>query len=346
MARRPRCDEPGSWHHVVNRALSKRPYFETRSDQRAFLALLAQEVRRERIRVHAFCLMTTHFHLLVESPVGELSEAMRVVENTYSRRFNRIRQRDGPRVRARFLSKRIRTEVYRRAVVRYIDRNPVTAGIVDRPGDYAFCSAPAHMSGVGSPWLERSWILACLDERCDRDTLRAAAYAKVFGGGSGSEPGPLEQLVEARLRSGSEVDPLDDLIGAKPVAVRQWLAGRAALADGMRVGLPICTPAALLDAISRDVQRHGPWYVEEDGRIHHGSEIALVGLLRELCSATWPQVLEHLRIPLSRAHRRGKVHDRMIRESETYGRRVSAISSAALQGAPWGCRARWASEAG
>lgn len=72
MARRPRRNAPGSWRHVVNRAIGKRPYFETRSDQRYFLSRLAREVRRSTLEVHAYCLMTTHFHLLVRSPVGEL----------------------------------------------------------------------------------------------------------------------------------------------------------------------------------------------------------------------------------------------------------------------------------
>jgi hypothetical protein len=61
MARRPRRDEPGSWHHVVNRAIAKRPYFETRSDKRYFLARLASKGRDGCLEVHAFCLMTTHF---------------------------------------------------------------------------------------------------------------------------------------------------------------------------------------------------------------------------------------------------------------------------------------------
>ena len=67
MARRNRRDRPGSWHHVVNRGIAKRPLFEDKSDVRYFLSRLALEVRRGRLEIHAFCVLTTHFHLLVRT---------------------------------------------------------------------------------------------------------------------------------------------------------------------------------------------------------------------------------------------------------------------------------------
>ena len=93
-------------------------------------ASLAREVRAARIRCHAFCFPTTHFHLLVESPAGELSEVMREVQKRYVRTFNRKRRRDGPLVRGRFWSKPVRSTYYRHALVRYIDNNAVRTGLV------------------------------------------------------------------------------------------------------------------------------------------------------------------------------------------------------------------------
>jgi REP element-mobilizing transposase RayT len=89
MARRFRQDLPASWQHVINRGLAKRPLFEDRIDIRFFLSRLAREVRRGRLELHSWCVLTTHFHLLVRSPVGELSEALRRSQNEYSRCFNR-----------------------------------------------------------------------------------------------------------------------------------------------------------------------------------------------------------------------------------------------------------------
>ena len=62
---------------------------------RYFLSRVARAVRRGEIEVHSFCIMATHFHLLVRSPTGRLSEAMRRIQNEYVRYFNRKRRRDG-----------------------------------------------------------------------------------------------------------------------------------------------------------------------------------------------------------------------------------------------------------
>ena len=77
MPRRPRLDRPGLLHHVMNRAISRRTAFETREDIRRFLALIACAVREGRIEVHAYSILSTHFHLLVRSLDGRLSETMR-----------------------------------------------------------------------------------------------------------------------------------------------------------------------------------------------------------------------------------------------------------------------------
>ena len=89
MARRPRLDEPDAWHHVMNRGIAKRTLFEGLADVRFFLSRVARAVRAGRIEVHTYCVMTTHFHLLVRSLGGELSGVMRQMQLDYVRRFNR-----------------------------------------------------------------------------------------------------------------------------------------------------------------------------------------------------------------------------------------------------------------
>lgn len=74
MPRIPRQDEPGRWHHVFNRAIARRTLFERREDYRFFLANLARAVHRREIEIHAYCLMGTHYHLLVRSPHAKLLE--------------------------------------------------------------------------------------------------------------------------------------------------------------------------------------------------------------------------------------------------------------------------------
>ncbi len=89
-----RDDEPGAWWLITNRGLAKRPVFETSRDVERFLALLGKAVARGEIEVHAYTIMTTHFHLLVRSLRGTISEAMRRITNDYVRWFNRSRRRD------------------------------------------------------------------------------------------------------------------------------------------------------------------------------------------------------------------------------------------------------------
>lgn len=97
---------------MMNRGIARRPLFESSGDMRFFLARLALQVRIGRVEVHAFSLMTTHFHLLLRSPRGELSEAMRRIQNAYPRRFNRQHKRDGSLIRGRFQSKPVKSHHY------------------------------------------------------------------------------------------------------------------------------------------------------------------------------------------------------------------------------------------
>jgi len=89
----------------MNRGIARRTVFESGADVREFLAQDARAVLAGWIEVRAYCLMATHFDLLVPSPAGALSTAMRAVQNEYVRWFNRRRRRDGALFRWRFRSK-------------------------------------------------------------------------------------------------------------------------------------------------------------------------------------------------------------------------------------------------
>ena len=118
---------------------------------RFFLARLARQVRAGRIEVHAHCLLSTHFHPLARSPVGELAEAMRRLQSEHSHRFNRRNPRDGPLIRGRFFSKPVSSISYRRTLVRYIDGNAVRAGMARTSAEYEFGSAAAYLGLAKRP---------------------------------------------------------------------------------------------------------------------------------------------------------------------------------------------------
>jgi REP element-mobilizing transposase RayT len=330
MARRPRADTPGSWHHVLNRAIAKRPYFEARSDKRYFLARLASEVRAGRLEVHAYCLMTTHFHLLVRSPIGALSEGMRRLQLAYSRFFNRRHRRDGPLIRARFYSKRVDTESYRRAVVRYIDANALAAGIVTRAAQHEFGSARAFLRGPLPPWLSSDWISRCVLDASGAAEFSASAYLATFGPQAGGDQKSLRELIDLRMVSPHELDPLDDLIGRTPIQVRQWMIRKARLADGEEIGLPVCGPPAVRRSLERHLEKHGEWLIENGTRTWKGSQLAWYGLLHDLCSLSLSRLARMGRTSRWRAHKMVKLHRTSIVKDGAYATTVAGIAHDAL----------------
>ena len=197
---------------------------------RYFLAQLARVVRDGDLEVHAFVLMTSHFHLLTRSPKGRLSAAMQRVQNLFVRHFNRRARRDGPLFRGRFVSKPVESLRYRRVLVRYIDQNPVFGGLVTSPELYPYGSARLHMLGPRPPWLERSWIEPDALDRSGLSTFSATAYRRAYGAPLSTA---MQGVVERRLLStDSRHDALVDLIDAAPARVRAWMVRKAKLADG------------------------------------------------------------------------------------------------------------------
>src|SRR6187399_975870 len=182
---KPRGDHPGAWHHVTNRGLAHRPAFEGRSDVRCFLALLARKVHEGQIEVHCFSILTTHFHLLLRSPLGELSAAMMWIENQYVKKFNRLRGRDGSLFRSRFRSRIVDSDEYWFNVIRYIDANPVDAQLCRRAAEYEFGSARMYCGQRSAPWLSRASIEQTVVQCARKPKFDAADYERLFGSGLG-----------------------------------------------------------------------------------------------------------------------------------------------------------------
>jgi len=120
----------------MNRGIARRTVFEGGADVRYFLAQLARAVREGWIEVHAYCVMTTRFHLLVRSPAGALSTAVRSVQKEHVRWFDRGRRRDGALFRRRSRSKVLEGFAYREQLVRYIGFSPVLASVVYSRAQY------------------------------------------------------------------------------------------------------------------------------------------------------------------------------------------------------------------
>lgn len=321
-------DEPGSWHHVINRGIGKRPMFECRDDHRYFLAALARQVRAGRIEIHAYCLMTTHFHLLVRSPIGRLAEAMRRSQNLHSRRFNRRRRRDGALIRGRFFSRRVDSDEYRCAVVRYIDANPVHAGIVRSADEHEFGSARAYLGQHNPPWLTKSWVEAYTSGVLPSTGFTAVAYRTVFSSAPSNELTAIRELVEARMAARRPRHDGRLLIDGVPESVRRWLKRKTKMADGLSAELPLCVPRLLNDALTLDCRERGAWMVKDGKRTWDGAELARIALLYELCGKSWREIAIAEGEEFTRMRRLYGVHQRLLQHDPEYSRRVRAIAHA------------------
>lgn len=328
MARAPRFDAPDSWHHVMNRAIARRTLFETEDDIRFFLSRVARCVHRGQLEVHAFCVMTTHFHLLLRSPVCELSRALQTIQNEYVRRFNRRRQRDGPLVRGRFRSRPVRSERYRRALVGYIDHNPVEARLVEAPALYPHGSARHFVRPSGPPWLDRVWVEACVRAQMGEEVVPHRGYLDTFG--LAPSPG-LRRLIERRCGAGPrDEDPLDELYCAAGPGLRDWMRSRCRLADGTAPGLPLVDLDSVEEIMAQAAQGNGPWPVRVGRRERDGWTLARIGLWRDLCAGTFDEIGRREGRPMQWAWNVHREHRSSMLSEDAYAARVGELGKAAL----------------
>ena len=125
MARPPRIEFEGAVYHVTARGNERRLIYRSDEDCRLFLETLEQMRARFGILVHCFCLMPNHFHLVIETPQGNLSRAMAWLQTTYTIRFNRKYRRSGHLFQGRYKAHLVEADAYGMELLRYIHLNPV-----------------------------------------------------------------------------------------------------------------------------------------------------------------------------------------------------------------------------
>ena len=139
MPRPPRDRAPGL-HHVGVSAAGAALYFQDDLDRAIWLRLFVATASRYRWRCVAVCLLSTHWHALVETPDSSLAVGMHRLVGGYSKRFNERHARAGYLVRGRYWSRRKTSQAEVLEAFRYVARNPVGAGLVDRPEDWRWSS--------------------------------------------------------------------------------------------------------------------------------------------------------------------------------------------------------------
>ena len=200
MPRPPRRVVPGVPLHIVQRGNNRQATFRCSTDYRSYLAALEECSRQYSVDVHAYVLMTNHVHLLVtayDAPCA--SRLMQQVGRKYVSYFNKSCGRTGSLWEGRFRSSPICTERYLFACYRYIELNPVRAGLVPTPGDYRWSSYRCNALGEPHGWLRPrpEWVaLGCdVSERCRR-------YRRLF---DEVTPENSDQAIRVALRKGRAV---------------------------------------------------------------------------------------------------------------------------------------------
>ena len=141
MARLPRLTLPGYPHHVIQRGNNRQAIFAKPFDYQRLLDLLDDNARQFQVAIHAYVLMSNHFHLLVTPQTSDgLPQMMQAVGRRYVRYFNDSQQRSGTLWEGRYRSTLIQTDRYLLACMAYIDLNPVRAGLVAQAADYPWTS--------------------------------------------------------------------------------------------------------------------------------------------------------------------------------------------------------------
>ena len=233
MARPLRIEFPGALYHITSRGNARQTIFFDEEDFTDFLTVLDQVAKRYHLLLHSYCLMPNHYHLLIETPEGNLARGMRQLNGTYTQHTNQRHQRVGHLFQGRYRSILIDKENYLLELSRYIALNPVRANLVEDPKDWPWSAYP-QLIGFNPriPCLSSDWILAQFAP--ERKAAIKAYQAFVLSGMDAASP---LKRVKGQLFLGPEhfIDRIKHLIGEQKrfseIPKKQRYAARPSLPE-------------------------------------------------------------------------------------------------------------------
>jgi len=160
MGRPLRIEYPEAFYHVTSRGNERKDIFKSNRDREKFLTYLHTATERYGAVVHAYCLMSNHYHLLLETPVGNLSQIMRHINGAYTNYYNTKRSRAGHLFQGRYKAILVEADEYAVELSRYIHLNPVRSKMAGAPEAYQWSSYRAYIGESKVPeWLKTGFIL-------------------------------------------------------------------------------------------------------------------------------------------------------------------------------------------
>jgi putative transposase len=162
MTRHLRIEYPGAFYHVYSRGNQKQPIYLSIDDRLYFLKILGEARKRLAANFHVYCLMPNHYHLALETPLGNLAQIMHFINTSYSVYLNLKHDRCGHLFQGRFKAILVDAQSYARILTMYIHGNPVRKALVARPEEFEWSSARAYYGLIRPPsWLKTEMINSC-----------------------------------------------------------------------------------------------------------------------------------------------------------------------------------------
>ncbi len=196
MPRSSRLFLPDIPLHIVQRGHDRQPVFVQKRDYEYYLDNIVEAKTDLTVRVYAYCLMTNHVHLIVSpgEDVSSISRLMRIVAGRQTRYANKLENRSGTLWEGRFKASLIDSEAYLLACCRYVDLNPVRAGMVAAPANYEWSSYRCHAAMNYSTWLDEHSVFRALG---NSSSARGNVYRKYVADGISDEE---RQLIQTAVR--------------------------------------------------------------------------------------------------------------------------------------------------
>ena len=191
MARPIRLEYAGAIYHVTSRGDRREDIYDSDADRECFIKTLGDVCKRFNWVCHAYCLMSNHYHLLIETPDANLSKGMRQLNGVYTQAYNRSNGRVGHVFQGRYKAIMVEKQGYLLELARYIVLNPVRASMVRSVSQWRWSSYRATTGQVLNPgWLNTDWLLASFSKR----KSQAVKLYKAFVAEGKGQPSPWLQL--------------------------------------------------------------------------------------------------------------------------------------------------------
>ncbi len=316
MNHRFRSDRPGQLHHITGRGAHGEVLFADKWDHRFFTMLVACSIRRGEFGIHTCTTLSTHYHMIGYAPDGRLHVPLMRILNAYTRRVNRKLGRKGPGWEYRYFAKPIDSFRYWKNCMKYVDFNPVKAGLCTNPVLYPHGTARHYAASKLPPWLKKSQSDAIGPPGSWDHIPMGRGYVEAFGDNISDEA---FGLVEKQLKYPQVLeDNLDKLYSAPPEFLMLWMRRKVRAARGVSPWTPVASTQAVLAATSD--------FLDEEVR-----PILIAGLLATIACATSRVIGQIVNCHRSTASRRVREHKSRILSDIVYAHIAAEAARTAIR---------------